>query len=292
MDLDLRLLRSFIAIYEGGTLSRAAERLGCTQAAMSMRLKLIETEIGEMLFRRQHHRLEPTSRASELYARALGVIAAYDALVSATRSQKPRQRLRLGVPDDYAPGMLHRALARLEAENGYDIEIVCDLSANLAVAFQQQQLDFAVVTLAERPRNAICEVRIPLRWVARAGALPVAGAPVPLAVYPEGCVFRSAMIAALDMARRPWLVQVQSRTHAGVLAAVHAGLAVTSMARGTAPEGVEEYRGAGGLPELPDVPIHLLGTGPSRIAGLLQEELAGMAAPQPVSPGACQEARR
>ena len=34
MDLELRLLRSFVAIYECGTLSRAAERLGCTQAAM------------------------------------------------------------------------------------------------------------------------------------------------------------------------------------------------------------------------------------------------------------------
>jgi len=76
MDLELRLLRSFVAIYECGTLSRAAERLGCTQAAMSMRLKLIETEIGDVLFRRQHHRLEPTSRGAELYARALGVMAA------------------------------------------------------------------------------------------------------------------------------------------------------------------------------------------------------------------------
>ena len=48
MDIELRLLRSFAAIYECGTLSRAADRLACTQAAMSMRLKLIETEVGEL----------------------------------------------------------------------------------------------------------------------------------------------------------------------------------------------------------------------------------------------------
>ena len=45
MDLELRLLRSFAAIYEEGSLSCAAARLNCTQAAMSMRLKLIACEV-------------------------------------------------------------------------------------------------------------------------------------------------------------------------------------------------------------------------------------------------------
>ena len=75
------------------------------------RLKLIEAEIGETLFLRRPQRLEPSSRAAELYARAVGVLAAYDEMISATRSQKPRQRLRLGVPDDYALGILPRALS-------------------------------------------------------------------------------------------------------------------------------------------------------------------------------------
>ena len=75
MELDLRLLRSFVAIYECGTLSRAAEKLACTQAAMSMRLKMLETEIGELLFRRLHHRLEPTPAGADLYGRALNVLS-------------------------------------------------------------------------------------------------------------------------------------------------------------------------------------------------------------------------
>lgn len=277
MDIELRLLRSFAAIYECGTLSRAADRLACTQAAMSMRLKLIETEVGELLFRRQHHRLEPTSRGAELYARALSVLAAYDELVSATRSQKPRQKLRLGVPDDYALGILPRALAGLGPENGYDIEIVCDLSANLAAAMQHQQIDLALVTLAARPPNTLFETELRLNWVARPDALPSPGTAVPLAAYPEGCVFRKAMITALEGERRPWHVQAQSRTHAGIVAAVRAGLAVTSMAKGTAPGGLAELANAEGLPPLPAVPVYLLGAAPSRMSGLLRDELAALA---------------
>ena len=92
MELELRLLRSFAAIYEEGTLSRAADRLHCTQAAMSMRLKLIETEIGETLFLRRHHRLEPTSKAAELYARAVGVLAAHGGASSVEPLGRPARR--------------------------------------------------------------------------------------------------------------------------------------------------------------------------------------------------------
>jgi DNA-binding transcriptional LysR family regulator len=44
MDIELRLLRSFALMHEAGLINRAAEWTACTQAAMSMRLKVIETE--------------------------------------------------------------------------------------------------------------------------------------------------------------------------------------------------------------------------------------------------------
>lgn len=279
MDLELRLLRSFVAIYEEGTLSRAAEQLHCTQAAMSMRLKLIETELGEMLFRRRHHRLEPTSKAAELYARAVGVLAAYDEMMSATRSPKPRQRLRLGVPDDYALGILPRALSRLGLESGIEVEIVCDLSANLAAGVQHQQLDLALVTLASRPPGCIFEAELRLCWIMAPGALLSSAAALPLAAYPEGCVFRRAMIETLERVHRPWYVQTQSRTHAGIIAAVRAGLAVSSMAAGTVPADLAECRDADGLFVLPTVPVYLLSQSDTPLGSLLQEEVSALAGP-------------
>ncbi len=277
MDMDLRLLRSFVTIYECGTLSRAAGKLACTQAAMSMRLKLIEEEVGEPLFRRQHHRLEPTPAAADLYGRALKVLAAYEELVSATRSRKPLRKLRLGVPDDYALGILPRALAKLGGESGYDIEISCDLSARLAAQMQQQALDLALVTLPVPPAEAAFEVMLPLNWVAKPGALPLPHDPLPLAAYPEGCVFRAAMLLALQEAGRPWHMHVESRTHAGIISAVKAGVAVTAMARGTAPDGLEEVALGQGLPALPPAPVYILGAASSPLARLLQEELSAMA---------------
>ena len=276
MDIELRLLRSFVQMHEAGSISRAAERMACTQAAMSMRLKLLETELGAALFLRGPQGLEPTPRGAELYAKALGVLGAYDEMLSATRTRPAKERVRLGMPDDYALGWLPQALdpaalARVE------LEITCDLSAQLMAAVQRSDLDLAVVTLAARPAQAVAAFEMPLRWVRKRGLVATGR----LAAYPEGCVFRRAMIAALEAAGEGWTVAVQSGSHAGIFAAVRAGLAVTSVAAGTAPPDLEEVTTDAGLPPLPAVPVYLV-TAPAlrpaarRMAETVQGVLQGM----------------
>ncbi len=248
MDIELRLLRSFVQMHEAGSISRAADRMACTQAAMSMRLKMLETELGAALFIRGPHGLDPTPRGAELYAKALGVLSAYDEMLSTTRSRPARDRVRLGMPDDYALGWLGQVLPGFDA---VEFDISCDLSAHLMAAVQRAEIDLALVTLAARPGLAIAERQVPLHWV---GTAQVAR----LAAYPEGCVFRRAMITALEAAGVTWQVAVQSRAHAGIFAAVRAGMAVTSVAAGTAPADLVEFVEAPGLPALGTVPVYLV----------------------------------
>jgi len=278
MDIEVRLLRSFVAIYERGSLSRAADRLGCTQAAMSMRLKMLETEIGGLLFIRQHHRLEPTSKGSELYAKALSVLAAYDEMLSATRSGTPRQKVRIGVPDDYALSIFVPVMATMRHDiKDMEIELVCDLSANLVAALQRQDVDLALVTLASRPSSARISTEARLNWVSHPSFEIQDNETVALAAYPEGCVFRRAMIATLEGAHRQWRVAVQSQSRAGIVAAVHAGLTVTSMAAGTAPHGLLERSHTEILPALEPVPIYLMsqGTTASSAARRIEDKIIG-----------------
>lgn len=259
MDIELRLLRSLVAIYERGSLSRAAEQLCCTQAAMSMRLKMLEDEVGNQLFLRRHHRMEPTPLGSEIYAKALGVLASYDELISTTRSRALIHKVRIGLPDDYALGILTAVLRQLRLDMAdVELEIVCDLSANLVAALQRQDLDMALVTLVSPPTSARLMIEAELRWVFHADFRLDPEAPIMLAAYPEGCVFRRAMISALEAARIPWRVVTQSRSHAGVLTAVRAGIAVTSMAQGTAPSDLISESAVPPLPALASIPIYLM----------------------------------
>lgn len=276
MDIELRLLRSFVQMHEAGSISRAADKMGCTQAAMSMRLKMLETELGAALFLRSPQGLEPTPRGAELYAKALGVLGAYDEMMSATRSRPARDRVRLGMPDDYALGWLGRVLPGMQA---VEFEITCDLSAQLMAAVQRAEIDLALVTLASRPGLAVAAREVPLHWV-RSGALPDQAR---LAAYPEGCVFRRAMIGALEAAGEGWQVTVQSRSHAGIFAAVRAGIAVTSVAAGTAPADLVEFAEAPGFPALPAVPVYLVAAPTLRRAGRdLRDRLMADLALQPI----------
>jgi len=252
MDIEVRLLRSFVAMHEAGSITRAAERLACTQAAMSMRLKMLEAELGAPLFHRSPQGLTATPRGAELYARALGVLAAYDEMLSATRQRPAAQRIRIGMPDDYALAWLGPALQALSLDRA-EVEITCDLSAHLLAGVERQDLDLALVTTQSRPQSARAEAVVPLVWAGQ----PATGV-LRLAAYPEGCVFRKAMIETLEKAGRPWTVAVQSRSHAGIFAAVRAGLAVTSVAKGTAPRDLSEVAQAPGLPALPPVPVYLV----------------------------------
>jgi DNA-binding transcriptional LysR family regulator len=65
---DWNLLRSFLAIYDTGTLTEAARRLGTTQPSMGRHLRELEALIGETLFTRLPGRLKPNERAEALYA--------------------------------------------------------------------------------------------------------------------------------------------------------------------------------------------------------------------------------
>ena len=64
---DWNLLRSFLAIYETGTLTLAAKRLGSTQPNMGRHLRELEGVIGETLFVRRPGRLEANDHAHRLF---------------------------------------------------------------------------------------------------------------------------------------------------------------------------------------------------------------------------------
>ena len=70
---DWNLLRSFVAVVETGSLSRAASRLGVTQPSVSRHMRELERLLGETLFDRRPTGLVPTARALSLYEVARGM---------------------------------------------------------------------------------------------------------------------------------------------------------------------------------------------------------------------------
>ncbi|GAM59920.1 transcriptional regulator [Vibrio ishigakensis] len=65
--MDLKLLQTFKAVYEQGSLSSAADLLDVTQPAVTASIKKLETSLGYQLFVRSGRSICATADATSLY---------------------------------------------------------------------------------------------------------------------------------------------------------------------------------------------------------------------------------
>src|SRR6266508_397816 len=68
--MDTRQLAAFCAVVERKSFSRAAERLGVTQPAVSLQIRSLEQRLNRRLLDRSGRRVEPTEAGRRLYAAA------------------------------------------------------------------------------------------------------------------------------------------------------------------------------------------------------------------------------
>lgn len=123
---DWNLLRSFLAVYDTGTLTEAAQRLGCTQPSVGRHVRQLEALIGETLFVRRPGRLVPTPRAAALFEATLGMrLAVRDAqrLFTGEVAQVAGV-VRLSVAEAYGYHVVPQILLPLlHAHPGLEIEL-------------------------------------------------------------------------------------------------------------------------------------------------------------------------
>jgi len=141
---DWNLLRSFIAVYETGTLTEAARRLGTTQPSVGRHVRELEASLGEALFVRLPGRLRPTEQAHALH----GVVAAMRAsVVEAERLFADAREVlvgcvRVAASEVYATHVIAPILARLLVEQP-ELEIELSVS-NHADNLLRRDADIAV----------------------------------------------------------------------------------------------------------------------------------------------------
>jgi DNA-binding transcriptional LysR family regulator len=146
-------LRTFLAIYRCGSVTRAASQLNITQPAASGHLQALEVRLGRSLFERSSRGLTPLEAAHDL-ARAIS--DSVDGLENAfAQTRKTASALagtvHLGGPPEFLGEMLLPALAGMDAP-GLRLRCRLGLAAELIEAVAQGDLDFAIATVRiERP---------------------------------------------------------------------------------------------------------------------------------------------
>lgn len=259
--LDPDLLRAFVFIAEEGSFSRAAERVGRTQSAVSMQVQRLEAALGQRLFQRSrggHVTLTP--HGAMLLDRARELLALNDSIWQSFRTPQVQGTVRLGSPDDYALRYLPPVLKSFaDTHPAIEVAVDCLPSVELLPRLRAGDLDLTLLSEGEQTVGfpAVELWRGPLRWITSERYAPHRLDPLPVALARNNCSWAKAAIQALDAAGRPYRLAYTSASQIGTHAPVLAGLAVTVSTISWLPEGLRVVRHDEGLPDLPDFGILL-----------------------------------
>ena len=116
---SLEDVRAFCAVYEVGSISGAARRLGMTKGGLSRRVSRMEERLGVKLLARTPRAVSPTEEGSAFYARASDALALLDDAADVARKARsiPHGHLRVTVPMDFAVDVLPPLMLQFQAEH-------------------------------------------------------------------------------------------------------------------------------------------------------------------------------
>lgn len=265
-NLDTDLLRAFAAVADARSFTRAGDALGRTQAAVSQQVRRLEEVVGKRLFERDTKSVGLTREGEILLTYARRMLTLNDEAMALMRRPVAMPSVRIGAPDDYATMLLPGVLARFAAAYpDVTVEMVCDNSPDLVTEIGKGRYDLALVTRHPDTKSGELVRREPVAWVAPP-ATPLKDSakgaieredPLPLALFPQGCVVRDLAVAALEGIGRGWRVAFTSKSVVAVHGAVLGGLGVTAMESCTVPPALRRLTEAEGFPALPDVDMAL-----------------------------------
>lgn len=257
-DLEIDLLRAFVAVAAQESFTRAAATLGRTQSAVSMQIKRLEDIVERPLFERSKKSVAITREGETLLVYARRLLRVNDEALSRLSEPEAAGLVRIGAPDDYATCIMPSALSSLsKAYPRLRLEVACDNGSDLLDQMARGELDLVLATHALTDLSGEVIRKEPLHWVAAAGFDCDETEPLPLVLYPQGCVCRALALAALDRTERPWRIAYATRSIALINDAVASGAGVTVMEAATIPEGARILDGEEGFPPLPEVAICL-----------------------------------
>src|SRR3974390_1982807 len=228
--IDVDQLRTFIAIAETGSFTKAAEFVHKTQSGVLRQMKRLEERLDRPIFARDGRASKLTEDGERLLDYARRIVKLNVEALAAFSTAELSGRVRLGVPDDYADRYLPEIMARFSrAYPGVELTVSCQSSSELMELIDDNQLDLAIVTNCAGRGPVEVFRRERLLWVASNRHSTHLEERLPLALGRPSCVWRRSAIECLEASGRPYRVLFTSANCGAVAAAALSGLAVSAV---------------------------------------------------------------
>lgn len=246
--LDSDLLRTFVAVAETGNFTKAAERAGRTQSAVSMQMKKLEETVGGTLFERGSRGVALTRRGGELIVNARRIVSLLDETAAAMTAPPLDGPVRIGIPAEYGDTILSRALGAF-AKRHPQVEVTVRYAHSVSQmrALASGELDLAVVFEWQGHDGGEVLMHDPTVWVTSELHAAHERRPLPIALYNRDGWCRDYAIRSLEERGLVYRVAYTCDTNGGLRLAVTSGLAIAPISRSNIPAGCRQLTGEEGF---------------------------------------------
>jgi DNA-binding transcriptional LysR family regulator len=247
LNIPIEIVRTVVAISETGSLSKAGERLGLSQPAISSQIKRLQNLVGGALFVKTANGTTTTELGKLALHQARRILEANDQLLRLGGNTEGPQLLRLGLSTLF----VQKFVKNETAETLSDIFIHTDHSLAIGKGLVDGYIDVACIyenaaIEADVEQMVIDESRDPLVWIRSKDFVLSPGAPIPILTWPGD----DWMIRTLTKHGLAYKIVFNSPDYHAKLAAVEAGIGLTAIPESMVPSHLvraREYY----LPELP-----------------------------------------
>ena len=262
-DLEIDLLRAFVAVAETGSFTGAAQIVGRSQSAVSQKIGRLEDLLEQRVFDRTSRSLNLTRSGEHLFVAARKMIEFNDSVMKQIRQPLALMKLRLGISEDFIPGRLPALLARFNRLYPMiDLDLVTGLSCDLLAAYDAGRLDTVIAKKVGNSQRGRVIWRDQLVWLAGADYKLDFSKPINLVMLRPPCTYRELMVASLDSVRQEWVASCTASSLMGVQAAIAGGLGVSILGRSFVRDDMQVLGTPASWPLLPMTEIAIIGEKP------------------------------
>ncbi|WAT06549.1 transcriptional regulator LrhA [Rouxiella badensis] len=253
LNLDLDLLRTFVAVADLNTFAAAAAAVCRTQSAVSQQMQRLEQLVGKELFARHGRNKLLTEHGIQLLGYARKILRFNDEACTSLMYSDVQGGVTIGASDDTADTILPYLLSRVTSiYPKLSIDVRVKRSPFMLPMLESDEVDLAITTMTTTDHPHIVLRTSPTLWYCSADFSYPSGDSVPLVLLDEPSPYRSMAIEHLNKAGIPWRIAYVASTLSAIRAAVRAGLGVTVRPIEMMSSELRVLGEQDGLPRLPD----------------------------------------
>jgi DNA-binding transcriptional LysR family regulator len=204
-NLDISLLRTFVAVADLGQISKAAKLVHVTQSAASQQIARLEKQLGLILLERGANSVCLSPDGQRLYDDAAKILSLNDSILAGMAKTLALTEIRLGVPHDLVDRMVPSVLKDFSKSHPeVSVRLISLPTDDLLHLFHTGEADIIVTTEPKGEGRGTILLDDRLVWVGSQEAKVVSADPLPVALGGKLDRFSGPVTKALKQADINW----------------------------------------------------------------------------------------